>query len=147
MIKKLDLNIVRTKKNILLSHSAYINSKEYHSYDYDKKIESLNCNTIEYKNKENSNLHYGIIRNLFSIDDKGYCCVQKFFKDDNNYFFRNLHNLVYKHIDKFFILVSLTDEYELVEWNLITRRCILTEYFLENKKEIILSPCNDLSEY
>ena len=88
-------------------------------------------------------MHYGIIRNLFSIDDKGYCCVQKFFKDDNNYFFRNLHNLVYKHIDKFFILVSLTDEYELVEWNLITRRCILTEYFLENKKEIILSPCND----
>ena len=145
LIKKLDFNIFKKNRNIQVAQVAYIESKEFHTMSYDSNFESLDCNTIEYKNKYDENM-YAKIENFFYINNKGYCLVKTFTRAKNDNFINSLDKLVLKHLDKFFLLVILTDQYELIEWDLITRRCILVQYCLEGKSEIVLSPCNDLTE-
>ena len=146
LIKKLDSNIVRLNQKILVSQRAFINSKEFHTFSYDSNFEALDCNTIEYKNKNDDTIMYGIIENFLLISNKGYCIVKMFARTCHDSFFKSLDKLVLKHIDKFFLLVSLTDQYELVEWDLITKRCILMQYSNDGKREIMISPCQNLSE-
>jgi hypothetical protein len=146
LFKKIDSNVYRLNQKILVSDRALINSKEFHSLAYDNNFEALNCHTIEFKTKNEDFLYYGIIENFFNLSGKGFCLVKKFSLNPRDTFFSKLNKLVLNHIDKFFLLVTMTDEYELVEWDLITRRCILMNYTNNGKKEIMLSPCNDLSE-
>lgn len=50
-------------------------------------------------------------------------------------------------IQKFFIEVSETDEYELIEFKNITLRCIRSSYMECKVETIVISPCMDLTEH
>ena len=122
-----------------------INSIQYHTYDYDKNYETLNCNTIEYI--KDNNTSYGIIQNFLLADEKHFCIIRKFNILVNDSFYNKLDELSLMHINKFFLMVEFSNESEIIECKNIMRRCIFVEYLNNKKNEIILMPCCDLNEH
>ena len=119
---------------------AVIKEREYHTFSYDSKFESLNNNTIQYESgfKE---LSYGIIVNFIEFEEFKFCVVQTLKKIKDHDFLNYLSKECLKHLDKFFIFVNLIDEHTLVEWKYIKNRCILIEY----DNEIMVTPCVNLN--
>jgi hypothetical protein len=145
----IEKNLVKSltdSKEIITSKRVSINGREYHTKDYDSSFESLNNNTVEYTNNKQQ-IAYGTIINFFKIENqKMYCIIKKISIDFNDPFFNSLDLLTYKHIHKFFLMVNLTDEYELVEFRNIKRKCIFLQYKNSSSTETMLMPCENLDD-
>ena len=131
---------------ITVSQRVCINQIHYHTKGYDACFESLNDHCIEYLNNTND-LSYGLITNFIKVDPKKfYCIVEQInvYFDDN--FFKILDSLTLKHINKFFLMVKMSHEYEIIECHSITRKCILFEYKNSIRDEKMLMPCENLEE-
>ena len=127
------------------SQRAFINDKDYHSLDYDLNFETMNCNTIEYNHNNSIDKNYGIIDKFFFLNGKHYLIINKLEKKSIK--IKGLSKLCTKHSDKFFLTMRLSNEYEMIEFRHVNRRCILIEYYYESRCEIHLSPCMELSEH
>ncbi|CAF0888440.1 unnamed protein product [Brachionus calyciflorus] len=110
---------------ILKSDRALKDNFEYHSIDYDKRFESLNCNTVQFFEPNKSINSLGIVVNFYEILGKQYALIKKFKQDNKESFFKLLSLECSKHIDKFFQIGSISDEYSLIELNFFFKRCIL----------------------
>lgn len=131
-------------KEITFSQRAIIKRKEYHARSYDDSFESMNNNTIEFI--LNNEKNYGSILNFVNFNKKMYCIVKKLKKNNHDSFINSLDSLCLKHIDKFFIMVNLTSDYELVEFKCVSRKCIFFEYKNSNILEKMIMPCSNLEE-
>ena len=124
---------------ILVSQKAQINKRDYHTFSYDEKFECMNCNCVEYLSSEKK-ISYGIILNFINFKDHNFCVIKKFIIKNTDKLYSFLSEVCLKHINKFFLFVTLGYDLELVICENIKRRCILVQ--LTN--EAVISPCIDL---
>jgi len=137
---------VTDSSSIMTSQRAIINRREYHTQKYDSQFESQNNNTVEFDNNKNE-ISYGIITNFLKLENKKmYCVIKKIIVDHHDRFFNSLNLLTLKHIHKFFLMVKLTNDYELVEFKNINRKCIIFEYKNSTAIEYMLMPCENLND-
>ena len=114
----------------------------FHTKGYAEKSNNYNCYTIEFKDTLN-NSFFGNITNFFIVSNQ-ICVVINVFKTINlNYKFKKFSGVVNNYINKFFNLVEVTDQFVLATPAAIIRRCVL----IQNKSDLILSPCVDLTEH
>ena len=121
-----------------------MNNREYHCISYDSEFENINSNTIEYLSEGKK--YYGIITTFLTLNGKMYCIIKKLEVNCNDSFFGKLSDLCLKHVYKFFMMIDVLDEFELIECKSIVRPCILMEYIHENKIERMLMPCENLDD-
>jgi hypothetical protein len=136
-----------TDSNLIqISQRATINRKEYHTQVYDSAFESLDNNTVEYINLNNE-LSYGTIINFIKLENnKMYCVIKKLNINYDDQLFNSLDSLSFKHVNKFFLMINLTDEYVLVEFKNIKRKCIYFQYKNNSTTEAMLMPCENLDD-
>jgi len=130
---------------IFQSHRAIIQSKEYHTVKHDDSFNTIDCHTVEFR--LNNILNYGLIVNFISITTENFCVVNLLRQKAINRI--NSTKICPLLVNRFFIEVEATTIYLLISFKFITRRCIISAYgeSLVNEKNIVLSPCMDLSEH
>ena len=123
-----------------------INNREYHNLKYVLSFDTLNCNSIEYIANHCVENSYGLIIHFFNLNCKLYILIKKLIK--NSIKVRGLNAVCMRHSDKLtHNTMHHTSDFELIEFKYLTRRCIIIEYFYENKIEVHLSPCMELNEH
>ncbi len=135
---------------ISLSENAQIKKKVYNTEAYDQKFDHIDCHNIEYRKYDlygDLTLRYGIIMRFLTLKDINYIIVKRYERMDHDHINNGLSLLCKKHINKFFIRVEISTEFELVPFDKLTRRCILSHAFLGPVTEKIISPCKDLNEH
>ncbi len=130
--------------SLTVSNRATINRREFHTESYDSTFESMNNNCVEFKNK--NEISYGKITNFIEMNNKKYCVINKFIVEYNEQFINSLDELTSKHIYKFFIMVNLSSEYELIEFKNIIRKCIFFQYKNNASSEFMCMPCENLED-
>ena len=138
LLKKLN-DFTNIEQTVSTGERAIINKREFHTFSYDLKFESLNCNCIQYESY--GTILYGYIINFIVFNRINLCIIKKLVKQKFDYFYSSLNEECLKHIDSFFLFVEEAD-HELIEWNQIKRRCII----MNSNGKVILTPCQDLEE-
>ena len=116
-LKNLKLDLLKesyaefTKKetSIWSAKRALINSREFHTLNYDNNFEALDCNTVEYYSDKSSKI-FGIIQNFFKINSLIICVVQHL-KIEESHNFKNMSDIFKENFNRFFYMVSVSNKF------------------------------------
>ena len=135
--------------NMFNSDTAIIKNKVYNTDKYDEKFDHIDCHTIEYMKVYQDCImkEYGNIVNILAISSSNYLVVKKYSRKNRDYTNSRLCDLSRKYIDNFFINVVASDEYDLIKFEDVIGRCILTKVYSDLDIELVISPCQDLYEH
>ena len=138
-------NSISIESRLMRSSRALNGKQEYHTFDYDSKFHTIDNHSVEYygNNGFHKLISYGTIVNFISLLNQTFCILKKM-----NVVIKNIQNRKFRsYMDKFFIELKETNEYELVKLNHIKRRCIRSTYMHNSIEHIVFSPCIDLNEH
>jgi hypothetical protein len=99
--------------------------KVFNTIAYDRNFNTKDSSSIEYK--LNGISTYGVIISFFRIDRKFYLILRKL-QVVNDSFLHSLSDLLKKYFYRFFNIVKLTEQYELIEWSKEFNRIVLVNY-------------------
>ena len=103
----------------------------YNTIAYDRNFTTKDSSSIEYKSNRISS--YGVIISFFKIEGNFYLILRKF-QVVNDTFLNSLSDLLKKYFYRFFNIVKLTENYEIIEWSKEFNRIVLVNY---NEKYVI----------
>ena len=90
-----------------------------------------------------NNSFFGNIVNFLNVSNQNCIVINVFNIINYNFKFKKLSGVVNKHLYNFFILIEISDVFILAKPDDIIRRCVI----IQNKNDLILSPCVDLNEH
>ncbi len=138
--------------NLSQSQRAVIFKQDFHTFNHDASFITIDCHTVEYQ--LNDQLYYGTIMNFVSINNENFCVIKSYEQTPIDFRDRIISRSLIVLLNRFFIEVTLGNKHHLVNFENITRRCILSNYAPEHlpgndieKKNFVISPCMDLTEH
>ncbi|CAF1044996.1 unnamed protein product [Brachionus calyciflorus] len=133
--------IISYNESVLCSNRACIKGVLFHTYGYDIKFDSTDSHSIEYR-ANNGLTKLGKIMKFFEIKGSIVCIVKNYIQKSKDHFFTKLTPECAKYIDRFFQIVSLSEDFVLIDASKIERRCIS----ISNESEFVISMVDDLEE-